>query len=123
MIWRRFCRCHAAGAAYSGIDEQLILTVDPALTESWNPHRSGREPGALQPPPVLLLTVVAVALLAVGVGLARQAKAMADGGRSLRNIGPLEGPPLRKYTAAVFVMLAGIVAGFIVLIRVIKDAF
>lgn len=48
---------------------------------------------------------------------------MADGGRSLRNIGPLEGAPLRKYTVAVFVLLAGTVAGFIVLIRAIDDQF
>jgi len=48
---------------------------------------------------------------------------MAEGGRSLRNIGPLAGPALRKYTVAMFLILVGVVAAFILLIRVIDGAF
>ena len=72
-------------------------------------------------PKMLLLSVVALTFIAVGAGLARQA--MAEGGRSLRNIGPLAGPALRKYTVAMFLILVGVVAAFILLIRVIDGAF
>ena len=67
----------------------------------------------------LLLAVIAVVCLTTGGLLAKQAWSSA--GVTLSNPRPLDGQPLRRYTVAVLVMLVGVIAAFILVIRLVAD--
>lgn len=60
---------------------------------------------------------LALPFLAMGAGLS--AYAMRRGGVSIREPGPLHDRPLRVFTLAMLLMLIGMVALFVALIRVV----